>query len=295
MAGPEMGLIRCRIGISPHETSRLHRLDLRIPVEPHLVLLEVHGAWIAGWVRWRDGRNGRELPERVTELGADPVDRLLEANRLEALSSKVLDHRQQELGAIVVGGEPFVVEEVPELRHVVGVNAEDAEGFQDADVLRWLYPIRELRLAAALEAHVVTLESYSAPEELDNLRALPFAHVHQTHRRDTPTAPTLGEFLRADQEVHLRMRFIQFVKERFSRTPVAPVARPLSLADSLIKLRVVAHVDHAKGFVLGAQSQGHLAGHALQVLDVEPTATRGVEDRPERLIEDLRPARGRGY
>ena len=84
--------------------------------------------------------------------------------------------------AVVVGGQPFLFEEVAELRHVVGVDAEDAERLQHADVLGPLDALRELRLAAALEAHVVALEPHAAPEELDDLRALALADVHQAHR-----------------------------------------------------------------------------------------------------------------
>ena len=43
---------------------------------------------------------------------------------------------------------------------------------------------------------------------------LPLAHVHQAHRRDAPTAPAFGEFLRADQQVNHRMRLVDLVEER---------------------------------------------------------------------------------
>ena len=82
------------------------------------------------------------------------------------------------------------------------------------------------------------------------------------------------------------MRLVDLVEER---------ARELALAGGeavllaqLHQLGVVADVDDAEGLVLGAQPQRHLAGRALQVLDVELAAARRVEERRERLVEDLR-------
>ncbi len=160
-------------------------------------------------------------------------------------------------------------------------------------MFRPLDPFGELRLAAALEAQVVALEPHATPEELDDLRAFPLAHVHQAHRRDTPTAPALGELLRADQQMHRRMRLVDLVKERPRELALA--RGKAVLPAQVHQLGVVAHVDDAEGFVLGAQPQGHFAGRALQVLDMEPAATGGVENRRKRLVEDPAPARGRGY
>ena len=67
----------------------------------------------------------------------------------------------------------------------------------------------------------------------------------------------------------------------------SPVARPFP-SHSSHQFGVVAHVDDAEGVVLGPQPQGHFAGHALQVLDIEPAAAGGVEERCKRFIEDLR-------
>ena len=151
MAGCQVSLVWRGIGIAAHHTARLYRLDLRIPVEQHLVCLEVGGARITGRVRWHDGGDGRELAERVAELGADAVDCFLEPDRLELLRPEVLDHRQQELDTVVVGRQTFFVEEVPELHHVVGMDAEDAERLEHTKVFRLLDAFLELRLAAALE------------------------------------------------------------------------------------------------------------------------------------------------
>ena len=43
MAGCQVGLVRSDIGIAASQTARLHRLYLRIPVEQHLVFLEIVG------------------------------------------------------------------------------------------------------------------------------------------------------------------------------------------------------------------------------------------------------------
>ena len=82
MAGCHVGLVRRGIGIAANHSARLHRLDLRVPVEQHLVFLKVDGVRIAGRVRRRDDGDGRELVERIAGLGADAVDRLLEPDRL---------------------------------------------------------------------------------------------------------------------------------------------------------------------------------------------------------------------
>ena len=174
---------------------------------------------------------------------------------------------QQELDPVVVGGQPLFFEEVAELRHVVGVDAEDAERLQRRDVLRALDAFRELGLAAALEAHVEALEAHAAAEELDDLRALSLADVHQAHRRHAPTAPALGELLGADQQVDRRMRLVDLVKERARELPLA--AWKAVLLAELHQLGVVADVDDAEGVVVGAEAQGDLAGGALQVLHIE--------------------------
>ncbi len=81
------------------------------------------------------------------------------------------------------------------------------------------------------------------------------------------------------------MRLVDFVEER---------ARELALAGSQAlllaqfhQLGVVADVDDAEGLVLGPETQRHFAGRALQVLDIELPAARRVEERRERLVEDL--------
>ena len=66
----------------------------------------------------------------------------------------------------------------------------------------------------------------------------------------------------------------------------SPVARPVLLAQ-LHQLGVVAHVDDAERLVFRAQPQRHFAGRTLQVLDVELPAAGRVEQRGQRLVEDL--------
>ena len=78
-----MRLILCSVGIAAHKTTRFHRLDFGIPIEQHMVFLEVVVLSITRGVGWHDGRHRRELAKRVAKLGAYPVDRLLELYRLE--------------------------------------------------------------------------------------------------------------------------------------------------------------------------------------------------------------------
>ncbi len=95
-----------------------------------------------------------ELAEGVAELGADAVDGLLEPDGLELLRAEILDDRQQELDAVVVGGQPLLFEEVAELRHVVGVDAEDAQGLQQVRCASAAATPSGSASCAALEAHV---------------------------------------------------------------------------------------------------------------------------------------------
>ena len=82
------------------------------------------------------------------------------------------------------------------------------------------------------------------------------------------------------------MRLVDLVEKR-AREFMLSSGKAVLLAQ-LHQLGVVAYVDDAKGIVLGAQPQGYLAGRALQVLDIKPTTTRGVEECRKSLIEDLR-------
>src|SRR6266852_4402165 len=100
------------------------------------------------------------------------------------------------------GEQSFLFQELVELRHVVGVDTEDAKRLQHSDVPGPRHILRDLRLAAALEAEIVALEPHTAPEELDDLRTLGGTHVHQRHRAHSPAIPALGEFLRSNEQVH---------------------------------------------------------------------------------------------
>ena len=82
------------------------------------------------------------------------------------------------------------------------------------------------------------------------------------------------------------MRLVDLVEQRARELALAR-GQAVLLAQ-LHQLGVVAHVDDAEGLVLGAQPQRHFAGRALQVLDIELAAARRVEERRERLVEDLR-------
>ena len=77
--------------------------------------------------------------------------------------------------------------------------------------------------------------------------------------------------------MHHGVRLVDLVEER-SRELALALGKALLLAQ-IHQFGVGAHVDDAEGFVLGAQPQGHFAGHALQVLDTKLAATGGIEDR----------------
>ena len=113
-------------------------LDTRIPRVEHAVLLKLRRGGIGLAHRW----HGAELTKCVTELRADSIDRLFQPNRAQLLSAQALDHRQKKLVSLVRGRKPLVLEEVPELGHVVGANPKDAKRFDEGDVLWTLKVIR---------------------------------------------------------------------------------------------------------------------------------------------------------
>src|SRR5690606_649418 len=82
----------------------LHGLNLRVPVQHHLVLLQVGRSGLKVGARGLEGRNRSQLAEGVAKLGLDAVDLLLEADRLERLRAQVPDDRQDEIDAFFVGG-----------------------------------------------------------------------------------------------------------------------------------------------------------------------------------------------
>jgi hypothetical protein len=65
------------------------------------------------------------------------------------------------------------------------------------------------------------------------------------------------------------------------------------LLAQLHELGVVADVDDTEGLVVGAELQRHFAGRSLQVLNVKLPTARRIEERCERLIENLRWAKAR--
>src|SRR5690606_40402420 len=77
---------------------------------------------------------------------------------LEWLGAQVPDDRQNELNAFFVGWQPFLFEELAELLHVVGADAEDVERFEQVDVPGPFQRRGEGCTHAALEAHAVTLQ-----------------------------------------------------------------------------------------------------------------------------------------
>src|SRR5690606_2566257 len=117
----------------------------------------------------------------------------------------------------------FFFQELPELFHVVGTDAEDMQRFEQVDVPGPFQRRGEGCTHAALEAHAVTLQPHTAAEELDDLRALPAPNVHQPHGAHTPAAPALGELSRADQHVDGGVGLIELVEQRSGELPFGDV------------------------------------------------------------------------
>src|SRR5690606_5203056 len=67
-------LVRRTVVVATRNAHGLHGLDLRIPVENYLILLQISGARLPCGVGWQDRGDGTELPEGVTKLGVDAVD-----------------------------------------------------------------------------------------------------------------------------------------------------------------------------------------------------------------------------
>ena len=241
----------------PTSAARLHCLDLRIPIEHDLVLLQVRVCSIAvAGPAWPASAPAPSLRKASPNSVLTPLIVFLRRIVLSFCVPRFLITGSRNSIAVVVGRQALLFQEVAELRHVVGVDAEDAECLQHADVLGPLDVLRELRLAAALEAQVVALEPHAASEELDDLRAFAVAHVHQAHRAHAPAAPALGELLRSDQQVHRRVRLVDLVEERAGKLALRDgQLRELCLpfASRITKLHqlgVVAHIDDAERLVV---------------------------------------------
>src|SRR5665254_7022 len=88
------------------------------------------------------------------------------------------------------------------------------------------------------------------------------------------------------RDSHRRVRLVDLMEQRSGKLAFA--GSETFLLAQLYQLGIVAHVDDAESFVLCAEPQRHFAGRSFQVLDIELAAARGVEERRERLLEDLR-------
>jgi len=80
----------------------------------------------------------------------------------------------------------------PELRHVVGTNAENVQPLQKRKVRRRV----DFKFRRPLECSVFPQKSNSSPEQLDDLGPLSTPEVHQAHCGNTPGVPPLDEFAR---------------------------------------------------------------------------------------------------
>jgi len=67
-----------------------------------------------------------------------------------------LYNRQKNFLLLLVGGQSFVLEVFAELRHVVGVYAENAERFQRSQMLRAGKIGRQFYRGTALQAQVIS-------------------------------------------------------------------------------------------------------------------------------------------
>ncbi len=90
---PSSGAPQLPLGL----TARLQRLDLRVPVEYHRILLEPPVFLSLLWVRRLYRRDRPQSAEDVAEVGAGAADLLLELHRLESPIPEIGHHRQNEL------------------------------------------------------------------------------------------------------------------------------------------------------------------------------------------------------
>src|SRR5262249_14378240 len=139
--------------------------------------------------------------ERIARIRVDALDGLLETNHPKTSLTQVLDDREQNLHALIVGRKTFLREEVAKLGHIVCANAEDVERLQCGDMFRALERIEQSRFRTPFQAHVVALKTDASPEKLNDLRTFALADVHQAHGAHTPTAPAFSELLGADKNV----------------------------------------------------------------------------------------------
>ena len=74
-----MCLVRPLIGVAANDAGGFHRLDLGIPVQHHLVVLQARGRLVASRVRLLHRGDRTQFAEGVAELGAYAIDRFLQA------------------------------------------------------------------------------------------------------------------------------------------------------------------------------------------------------------------------
>src|SRR5208282_2174565 len=121
----EMGLVAYRVRIAAKHTSRLQGLNLRIPVEHDLILLQIRSGLVLRWIGLRECRHRPEFAKGVAEFCAHAVDHFFKTDDLQFLRTEVVDHRQQQFHTVVVRWKSFFFKEVPERRHIFSVYAKN--------------------------------------------------------------------------------------------------------------------------------------------------------------------------
>src|SRR5258708_7000763 len=152
MAMVESTLVRVDFVQTGCEAFRCHGLNLRIPVEYHLIFLEIIGRGLVCGVGGRQRWNWPQSTKCVPTSGTDTVDYWLETDSLQRVLTQFPADRQHHLERLLVGRETLLLQILAELCHVVGPNTEDVKRLEGGDVWGRVQPIGQFDLAAAFQA-----------------------------------------------------------------------------------------------------------------------------------------------
>ena len=165
------------------------------------------------------------------------------------------------------------------------MNAKDSQCLKDTNISRPLKRIGQLGLGTALQADAMPFQTHPPPKQLNDLGTFTSTHIHQTHGGYPPTAPTFGEFLRTNQYIDARMGTINLEKQR-TRKLALPGLQTVCLTQS-DEFRIIAYIHHSKSLIFRAKAQRNFTVRTLQIFNIELAASGCIEQRPQRVIENL--------
>src|SRR5690606_38938387 len=138
-----------------------------------------------------------------------------------------------------------------------------------------MYTFGPLMGQGAFEREALALQTHATPEQLDDLRAFPLAHIKQAHGGDAPTAPSLGELARTDQHIQPCVLVVQRTEQCATKVVTSATDR-LRIRRHVVQAGIVADIDQTEWLSV-AHAQRQLAFAALDVDQLQALSRRGIE------------------